>query len=110
MTDKKDFKVSLTPLAKGFSAKVGGTKALEERVRGELADLCSQNNIKATDIFLHTIDMKDTNGDSCIFIVKPSSLETDTMVIDTASYEESPALSSGPFKGKKIGMPVGDSE
>lgn len=32
------------------------------------------------------------------------------VVVDTASWEEGPVLDSGPFKGKKVMIPRGDSE
>lgn len=119
------FKIEFTDLAKGFAVKVGGLVALEEQVRSEIADLgrcyCGEcDGFKGTDgedhgalddinsLIMHVVMMKDDRGESVDFICTPGA--QDVLHVDTTTFEELDPLDRGPFKGKVVMMPRGDSD
>lgn len=103
------FKIEFTDLAKGFATKVGGLNAVEEQVRGEVSELLVENELDITDLIMHVVMMKDSNGEVVDFVCSPSN--DGSLVVDTATYEEmGKPMSEGPFKGMPIMFPQGDTD
>jgi hypothetical protein len=120
------YTIEFTDLAKAFAPNVGGLNALEEQVRGELADLgrcyCGEcdgykvgdethyEEFDINNLIMHVVMMKDDKGRAVEFVCSPGAKEN-VLRVDTATYEEiEQPLESGPFKGKKVLMPRGDSD
>jgi hypothetical protein len=98
-----EYKIEYTDLAKAFSEKIGGLSVLEERVRGEIAEIFDKGLETLSDLMMHSVEIGDD-----VFICIPKS---DTILrVDTATLEEQDViLDKGPFAGFKIVMPIGDT-
>jgi hypothetical protein len=99
-----EYKIKYTDLAKAFSEKFGGLSVLEERIRGEIAEIFDKGLKTLSNLMLHTVQIGDD-----VFICTPKS---DTVLrVDTATLEEQDAIiDKGPFAGFKILMPIGDTD
>jgi hypothetical protein len=98
------YNVTFTPLAAAFAEKAGGLPALEERVRGEIAEFTLTHPYKAGDALLHVLNY---TGEEQLFVI--TGIE-DGLLVDTGHYEAGPILDAGPFKGKQMMFPRGDSD
>lgn len=100
----KKFEIKWTDLAKAFAVKCGGLPAVEEQVRGEIAELEDDGLKTLNDLMFHVVEVNETN-----FICTP--LNETTLQVDTASYEEmEKKLDKGPLAGFSVSMPIADSE
>lgn len=98
------YTVEFTPLAAAFADAKWSRGGVEERVRGELAEL-AQNGCYLPDLFFHTVWMPGADHETEALIITPKDGEPLVMLIDTASSEE-----VGEAHGKKIVMPFVDTE
>jgi len=97
----KKYEIKWTDLAKAFAVKCGGLSAVEEQVRGEIADSGIRN---ISNLMFHVVIVNDTN-----FICTP--INENLLQVDTATYEEmDDKLDAGPFAGFKVCFPNADSE
>lgn len=98
-------KITLTKLAEGFAAKVGGVNALKERAAAEVNHLLANGLASPEELILHVIEMGSDNTEFIIYGCD------DGVEVDTCTYEEyGEPIKHGRFKGKTIMMPRRDSE
>lgn len=95
------YKIEFTELAKAFAiAKGGGLEAVEAHAREEIDSFIPEGET------LNGVTSFEIGGQ--LFVAECNA--GDTVQIDTATYEEGPELKAGPFKGRRVMMPRGDSE
>jgi hypothetical protein len=98
--------IYFTELAKAFAFKAGGLNALGDRVMEELDELAAEAGESLEDLapFSHTFEIEEQG-----FLCRPLANNAGVHV-DTCTWVEGEELKAGPFKGKKICYPVGDSD
>lgn len=97
------YTIEFTDLAKAFAQAKSSLTGLEEQVRGELASIDGLE--KPEEVIFHCFEMSGQD-----FICYGRG-EGEGVLVDTATYVESDEpLEKGPFAGKKLQMPMGDSD
>lgn len=105
---RKPFNVEFTQAAKVEAVKQGiALSSLESYIRHDLRENGYHEEVDDAecwppDLFFHTIDY---DKQRCWLVVGNGK---DGITVDSASYVEGAPLESGPFKGKKLCLPVGD--
>lgn len=104
MNDK--YEIKWTELGLAFAEAKASREVIEGMCRAELAVFLPKD--EPADNFLHTIVLGDYE-DGVAFYVEPNHNGTDedftSVTIDACVWEEKPALTSGPHKGKTVMMP-----
>jgi hypothetical protein len=97
------YRIIFTDLAKAFASKSGSLVALEERVRGEIAEMIDDGLESLDDLMFHTIEMRDGQE----YICSPAQEQGETVLrVDTCSREE-----MVPVEGDKpISVPIADTD
>ena len=93
------YEIRYTKLAEAFLGDRKG--AFEERLRGELAKMLPEG-YNIFDLMFHTVEYEDQD-----YLALGKK---DHLLVDTATYEEGDAFDKGPFKGKRLMMPMPDTE
>lgn len=101
----QDYEVRFTKLAQEFAKAKSSLAAVEERVRGEIADWMQRDDgfKRLDDLIMHVVEM----GDAGEYVCYPAG--ENLLEIDTVSYDEK-VLDKGPLKGKTVMLPRRDSE
>lgn len=100
----KAYEIRFTRLARVFAEAKYSLAAVEERARGEIAELEMDD---PTALMMHCFGM--TGTDEHEFICTPDQQGTG-IVIDTVTFEDMEPLRSGPMKGKRFQWPMPDSD
>lgn len=92
--------LTMTPLADAFARAKASVDDVLHAAIDEIDSFCPADE-QPNGIFTFTVGgqlfIAWGNGDG-------------NVLIDTATYEEGPLMTAGPFKGKRLVMPKGDSE
>lgn len=98
------YECEFTPLARAFAEAKASTAEVEATVRAELIEY----EIDPRRMVFHTVFIG--GGDYATATAFICTWTGTKVLIDTASYDEGPALKEGLFKGMKVMFPAGDSE
>jgi hypothetical protein len=98
------YRIVFTDLAKALATRNGSLTALEERVRGEIAEMVEDGLESFEDLMFHTIEMPDGQE----YICSPAQEQGETILrVDTCTREE---IAQSGDEGKPISLPVPDSD
>jgi hypothetical protein len=111
VTHPPPYRIVFTDLAAAFARRHGSLQALEEQVRGEIADLMFSDDVEddefsIADLMFHTVTMNDGQE----YICTPGQGGDETvLVVDTCSREDM-TIQGGPMTGQKLSVPSPDSD
>jgi hypothetical protein len=102
----RDYEMRFTHSAETFAAAHGGRGTLEEKARGEVAELLGDSGNAEHPMedwfFFHCFEV----GDQAFIMLA----RHDHVLLDTALFEEGPTVTEGPLAGMKTSMPRAESE